>query len=140
MTDAPLIDRLRARGWRITPQRAAIVAALDEARGHFTAEDVHASRPVHAARVSLATVYNTLTALVAMGELREVRAGRGPVRFDFNVRPHHHLMCDQCGRIVDLDPAATRSIRWPEMKETGFEVHGVDVVFHGRCRACAAGR
>ena len=140
VTPSSLSERLRSRGWRMTPQRAAIATALDEARGHFSAEQVRIAVRRRDAQVSLATVYNTLTALVAMGELREVRVGRGPVLFDFNVRPHHHFVCDQCGRLVDIDPGAARDVKLPTSKKQGFVVRSVDVVFHGRCRACATGR
>jgi Fur family transcriptional regulator, stress-responsive regulator len=135
-----LSERLASRGWRLTPQRAAIAAALDDSRGHVSAEQVSAAVRDRGVRVSLATVYNTLTALVAMGELREVRAGRGPALFDFNVRPHHHLVCDECGRLVDVDPGVAHGIELPVGQRHGFELRAVDVVFRGRCRACAAGR
>jgi len=121
----------------MTPQRAAIVAALDKARTHTTAEQVHAAVRREGARVSLATVYNTLTALAAMGELREVHAGRRPAAFDYNVGPHHHLVCDVCGKLTDLDPHVARGLRLRDEQSKGYEVHGVEVVFHGRCRACA---
>ncbi len=137
MDEAPLTQRLRARGWRMTAQRAAIASVLDEARGHVSAEAVHTAARRDGARLSLATVYNTLTALVAMGELREVHPGRGPVLFDFNAHPHHHLVCDACGRLVDVDPSLAHCVPLPDGAAPGFEMHGVDVVFHGRCRACA---
>ena len=121
----------------MTPQRAAIAAVLDETRGHVPAEAVYAAVRRHGARVSLATVYNTLTALAAMGELREVRSGRGPVLFDVNTLPHHHLMCDMCGRLVDVDAGVAKDVRLPERQAHGFDVHGADVVFHGRCPDCA---
>lgn len=140
MTNGSLAHRLRSRGWRMTPQRAAIAAALDEAHGHFTAEQVHAAVRRGGTRVSLATVYNTLAALAAGGELREVHAGRGAALFDVNAHPHHHLVCDECGRLVDVDAGVARDVRLPESQAQGFEVRGVDVVFHGLCDACAGTR
>ncbi len=122
----------------MTPQRVAIVAALDDARAHTTAEQVHDAVLRGGHRVSLATVYNTLSALAAMGELREVHAGRRSAAFDYNVDPHHHVVCDVCGALADLDPGVARGLRLAASQSNGFEVHGVEVVFHGRCRACAA--
>ena len=137
VNEGPLSRRLRTRGWPMTPQRAAVVAVLDEEHGHASAETVHAAVRRAGGRVSLATVYNTLTALAAMGELRELRAGRGPTLFDVNALPHHHLVCDECGRIIDIDAAVARGVRLPDDQADGFEVRSVDVVFHGRCSACA---
>lgn len=130
-------ERVRARGWRMTAQRTAIVAALDEAHGHVTAEAVHVAVRRAGARASLATVYNTLTALVAMGEIREVHASRGAAYFDFNVEPHHHLVCDGCGRLVDIEPGVADGVRLARRMAHGYRLYGVDIVFHGRCPACA---
>jgi Fur family ferric uptake transcriptional regulator len=137
MDDASLAQRLRARDWRMTEQRAAIAAALDASHGHVSAEAVHAAVRDAGARLSLATVYNTLTALVAMGELREVHPGRGPVLFDVNAAPHHHLVCDACGRLIDVDAGLAQCVRLPDDVGDGFEAQSVDVVFHGRCATCA---
>ena len=138
MTHDSLLRRLRAHGWRLTRQRQAVVTFLDETQGHFSAEEVHAAVQTSATPISLATVYNTLTALAAMGELCEVRAGRGPTRFDPNVRPHDHLVCGRCGHLIDIEPVLAGEIELPAARRHGFAVDGVDVIVRGRCRDCAA--
>jgi len=140
MTRDSLSRRLRARGWRLTRQRQAVVAFLDEAQGHVTAEEVHAAVQTGATPISLATVYNTLTTLAAMGELGEVRAGRGPTRFDPTVRPHDHLLCDACRRLIDIEPVLAPEVELPAARRRGFVVDRVDVLVRGRCRECAAAK
>lgn len=73
-----LPDRLQARGWRITPQRRAVLRALDGEHVHLSADQVHAGARRVVPEVSLATVYNTLNELVAMGEISEIRLADGP--------------------------------------------------------------
>jgi Fur family ferric uptake transcriptional regulator len=88
--------------------------------------------------VSLATVYNTLNELVAMGEIAEVRHSPGPSRYDPNAGslPHHHLLCTTCGALFDVD-AATVDV--PALTAGGdFRVDAVDVLFRGTCAACQA--
>ena len=88
--------------------------------------------------ISLATVYNTLNELVAMGEVRSVQAGDGLRRYDPNVAsPHQHLHCVVCGTLWDVDPVGAASLAVPTDQQRGFEILGVDIVFRGRCGACA---
>jgi len=131
-----LYDRLLARGWRMTAQRRAVSRALDGEHLHLTADEVFARAQALLPEVSLATIYNTLNDLVAMGELREIAAARGPARYDPNMAPHHHLMCVDCGAIRDVDLAPADLDLRPEPGH-GFELLAVDVTLRGRCPACA---
>src|SRR5918997_4992162 len=79
---SPLLDRLRGRGWRITPQRRAVVHALAGEHVHRTADQVHAAARGLVPEVSLATVYNTLNELVSMGEISAIHVGDGSARYD----------------------------------------------------------
>src|ERR687897_3894142 len=89
-----LLERLRNRGWRLTPQRRVVAQVLAGDHVHLTAESVHALARELLPEVSLATVYNTLNELVAMGEVIPVDASPGPTRYDPNVdKSHHHLVC-----------------------------------------------
>jgi Fur family ferric uptake transcriptional regulator len=140
VTAAPLLERLRTRGWRVTPQRRAVAEALAGHDVHLTADEVHRRARQSLPEVSLATVYNTLNELVAMGEIGEVRHAPGPARYDPNVgvMPHHHLLCTSCGTLFDVDPAAVEAPS-PRVEGAGrFAVEGVDVLFRGTCAECLA--
>jgi Fur family transcriptional regulator, stress-responsive regulator len=133
----PLVKRLRDRGWRVTAQRRAVAEVLVGEHVHFTAEDVHARARVVVPEISLATVYNTLGELVAMGEVLEVRASRGPVRYDPNVHTaHHHLVCTGCGALLDVTPTGIENVVLSTDEAHGFVVDDVDVTFRGRCADC----
>jgi Fur family ferric uptake transcriptional regulator len=136
------VQRLRNCRWRLTPQRRAIVAALDAAGGHFSAEEVHAMASTNLLPISLATVYNTLGSLVDMGMLGEVRLSRGATRFDTNSGPHGHLACRSCGRLIDVDLADLDgidlvAIRGAAAARHSFKAEGIDVVVRGRCSHCS---
>ncbi len=134
-----LLDRLRNRGWRVTPQRRAVAEVLAGEHVHLTAEEVHARARDVLPEVSLATVYNTLGELVAMGEVLELRVGSGPSRYDPNaVTAHHHLACTGCGSLLDVHPAGADELRLTPAQRHGYVIDDVDITFRGRCPSCAA--
>jgi Fur family ferric uptake transcriptional regulator len=135
---ASLPRRLQARGWRVTPQRRAVIGALEGQHVHLSAEQVHAAARRAVPEVSLATVYNTLNELVAMGEISELRLADGTARYDPKVGPdHHHLVCEGCGLTFDVEPLGVESLSLPRAQRYGMTVDSLEVVFRGRCSSCA---
>lgn len=135
---ASLLERLRARQWRITPQRRTVAEVLHGDHVHLSADEVFAAARGRLPEISLATVYNTLNELVAMGEVSEVRAGAGVTRYDPNVHiHHHHLVCTGCGAILDVRPEGIDGLRLTGHDRHGYSVDDVEVVFRGRCPRCA---
>lgn len=132
---AELVDRFRSEGRKVTPQREAVFRALHASRVHPTAEAVHAEVVRDLPMVSLRTVYQTLNDLTAMGELLPVNVGTGPARFDPNLEPHHHLVCDACGGVTDI-ALAVPAIDVPAGADVGFDITRTEIVFRGRCAAC----
>jgi Fe2+ or Zn2+ uptake regulation protein len=133
-----LTHQFRARGLKVTPQRQSIFRALSSSTEHPTAESVYAAVSADMPTISLRTVYQTLNDLAAMGELSSLDVGTGSTRFDPNLEPHHHLVCDVCGRIEDLH-VEFPGVAVPEPTQTkGFEVTATEIVFRGRCAACAS--
>jgi Fur family ferric uptake transcriptional regulator len=134
---SPLLERLRARGWRITPQRRAVVQALAGEHVHRTADQVHAGARELVPEVSLATVYNTLNELASMGEISAINVGDGSTRYDPKVGPdHHHLICDGCGRIFDVEPSGVDAVELSGAERHGMRIDSVEIVFRGRCAEC----
>jgi Fe2+ or Zn2+ uptake regulation protein len=134
---AELTERFRAQGLRVTPQRQRIFAALYDNPEHPTAEAVYASVSAEMPTISLRTVYQTLNDLAAMGELVQLELGTGSARFDPNLDGHHHLVCDQCGKVLDVD-AEIAGLDLPEDRRQGFVIDATEVVFRGTCPQCAA--
>ena len=133
-----LLQRLRDREWRMTPQRRVVAEVLRGEHVHLSAEAIHAKARRRLPEISLATVYNTLNELVAMGELLEVSPGRGPKRYDPNVvERHQHLVCLSCNELLDVRPSGEDDLTLPAEERHGYEVIDVDIVFRGRCEDCA---
>ena len=106
---AGLRAALEAAGWRCTPQRAAVYAHLTHAEHHPTAEEVYHGVKATIPKISLATVYKALEALVASGLAAKLTAGDGSARYDARSDHHYHLRCLRSGAVQDLatpfDPA-----------------------------------
>ncbi len=135
-----MLSTLKARGLRMTPQRVAIVRLFAAADSHPTAQELFERLGPDFPTMSFATVYNTLDALATAGLSSTLRLGNA-ARFDPNTTPHHHAVCDACGRIVDvpapsLSPAEA-SIARVRKVAPGFAVARVERIYRGQCAPCA---
>src|SRR4051812_34865364 len=97
--DDRLRNDLHARGQRVTPQRLLIHRALLELDRHVTAEEVLESVSPSLPNASLPTVYATLDLFEKLGIVRRVNARRGATLYDPRREPHHHLLCERCGKV-----------------------------------------
>ena len=134
-TPAELTELFRARGLKVTPQRQAIFGVLHGETTHPTAESVYDAVRAAMPTISLRTVYQTLNDLAAMGEVLALDLGTGSSRFDPNLDTHHHLVCDGCGRVVDIYADAD-GVRVPGAQRHGFTINSTEVVFRGVCPDC----
>jgi Fe2+ or Zn2+ uptake regulation protein len=134
-TPAELTELFRARGLKVTPQRQAIFRVLHGEATHPTAESVYEAVSTSMPTISLRTVYQTLNDLAAMGEVQALDLGTGSARFDPNLDTHHHLVCDLCGRVVDIYADAS-AVRVPGPQRHGFTINATEVVFRGTCPSC----
>jgi Fur family ferric uptake transcriptional regulator len=132
-----LVDRLRARSWRMTVQRRTIAEVLSAPDIHLTAEQVFDRARSAVPEISRATVYNTLADLVSMGEVVEVQLVPGPTRYDPNAgTPHHHLVCERCGKIVDVHPEGLAALTLHPEDQGDCKIESIEVTFRGRCASC----
>ncbi len=123
-----LIERLKAVGLRPTHQRLALAKLLfGSDNRHVSAERLHGEAVEAQARVSLATVYNTLHQFTAVGLLREVVVEPGRSYFDTNVEDHHHFYFQDSGRIEDIPGDDLRVLDLPAAP-AGTRVARVDVI------------
>ena len=103
-----LAAAFRERGLKVTPQRQLLFRLLHDDASHPTAEALFARASDEMPGISLRTVYQTLTDLAEMGELRPVTIDGRAGRFDPNVSDHHHAVCEVCGTVAAAsDPAAS---------------------------------
>jgi len=134
---AELTRKLAEQGYRITPQRLAVVGALVAARNHPSAEDLFARVRETCPTTSLATVYKTLDTLKEIGEVLELEFRDGSNRYD-GVRPqsHPHLVCTRCGKIEDVDLDGISALAAEVAASTKYEVRSHRVDFYGICADC----
>jgi Fur family ferric uptake transcriptional regulator len=97
---------LKEKGYKLTPQRVAVLEVLHESDEHITAADIYQKAQAKYPQVNKSTVYRTLE---LMKELRLVtETNLGGDRFCYHHAEkghHHHLICQRCGKVVDLDEA-----------------------------------
>jgi Fur family peroxide stress response transcriptional regulator len=132
-----MIEAFRTAGRRMTPQRRAILSYLAGRTDHPSARKIYRALSRRVPSLSLATVYNTLAALVDLGLVREIDFEATDNRYDTNLAPHLNLVCVRCSSILDFAhelPVPPETIR----AVLGFEVHGVRLEYRGLCAACRA--
>jgi Fur family transcriptional regulator, peroxide stress response regulator len=127
-------DTYRKLGFKLTPQRLAILEYLEGNKEHPSADDIfHAVSKKHPT-MSFATVYNTLEVLKQRGHLRELTVDPAKKRFDPNAEPHHHLVCIRCRKTVDIHQEFNLCLSRSERRQ--FEIIGNHVEFLGLCEKC----
>jgi Fe2+ or Zn2+ uptake regulation protein len=150
-----MLERLRAEGLKLTAQRRAIVEQFAADESHPTAQELFERLRGAFPKMSFATVYNTLDALAhaglsstlrfsppaATGERPAAESGgreANAARFDPNIEPHHHAVCDRCGSVADI-PARSLSADAPRAlndSAPGFALRSVERIYRGLCAAC----
>ena len=133
-----LTDLLRRRGMRVTSQRLLIDRALREHGGHLSAEQVHELVEPSLPGVTQQTVYSTLALLTELGVARRVAAPGASARFEARVDDHHHMLCQRCGAIEDIDARVQVGRAVGAAREAGFVPDSASVTVLGLCSACAA--
>jgi Fur family ferric uptake transcriptional regulator/Fur family peroxide stress response transcriptional regulator len=129
---------LRERGQRVTPQRLAIARTVRELDRHTTAETVFGRVSERMPGVSLPTVYATLELLEEIGLVRRVPTETGTAVYDPRTEDHHHLVCRQCGEIMDVDAPVDRGALLSAARTLGFAADDAQVVVRGVCATCSA--
>ncbi len=132
-----LESSVRRAGCRITLQRDLILRTLCELDGHASAERVHERAVASQPHINLSTVYRTLERLRDLGILSQIDLGRQRAEFEIvEDRPHHHLVCRGCGRVIDLDHSYLAVLDEPIRRDFGFEPILCHFAIFGFCRQC----
>jgi Fur family transcriptional regulator, peroxide stress response regulator len=136
-SDAEIIETLRKKGYKATPQRIAICQFVLHSRDHPSAQRVYDEvKKVHPT-VSLATVYKTLQILKEHGLVQELDLPESQARFDSYVEPHINLICTRCGNIQDYDDKAAREMVERVTAKAKFTRTGQRLDIYGVCKTCS---
>lgn len=132
-----LIDQLRKCRLRATGQRLAVMQSLVESQSHLSAEDIYLRLKETHPTLSLSTVYKTLQVMAEMGAVVTIETGTGSLKFDGNPSPHHHAVCNKCGKVHDVDFSKYPIDTTVRDVLPGFNVQSIKVYFNGTCAECA---
>jgi Fur family ferric uptake transcriptional regulator len=126
-------ERLRASGYRLTPQRELILAAV-ERLGHATPDEVLVEVHEHSTAVNPSTVYRTLEVLEELGLVRHAHlSDRAPTYHSMSGHEHFHVVCRNCRRVVSVDPEVAESLVTRLREEHDFETDVGHLTIFGRC-------
>ncbi len=129
---------LRRHGLQVTAQRLAVLRAMS-GRSHSTADDIYQVVRGQIGAISRQAVYDVLGALTDKGLLRRIQPAGSPARYENRVGDnHHHLICRTCSRMVDVDCAVGDTPCLTAADDSGYEIDEAEVIYWGRCPACAA--
>jgi Fur family peroxide stress response transcriptional regulator len=135
-----LVAALRAKGYRLTPQRLAVLRALVESTDHPSVEQVYEEVARQHPMISRATVYKTVETLKGMGQVLELEFSGAGNRYDGRrVEPHPHLVCRGCGRIEDLELPGLMREATEVAQKRGYQLLGHRLDFYGLCPECQGG-
>ena len=130
-----LIESLRKKGYKLTPQRLQIIKLLSHDRSHPGAMDILEKVRQKAPKISMSTVYYTLDMLKKEGLIRELEFYERDNRYDVNLLNHVNLICRRCGKIEDFTEVVPFSSEMIEAK-TGFRPVGMRFEYYGYCKGC----
>ncbi|MCX4471361.1 transcriptional repressor [Micromonospora sp. NBC_01655] len=137
--DAITVTQATPKASRNTRQRGEVLALLREVEGFHSAQHLHQMLLARRARVGLTTVYRTLQMLVDAGEIDSTRLPGGEQLFRrcSQSKHHHHLVCRDCGRTVEVAGPAVE--RWADQlaAQHGFTDVGHTLEIFGSCAECS---
>jgi Fur family ferric uptake transcriptional regulator len=133
-----IVRKLAEQGYRLTPQRIMVISAIEDSDGHISAEEIYAQVIAKYPNVNISTVYRTLELLKRLGLVTETDLGEGRVRYHpAGKGHHHHLVCQECGAIIDLDESILSDLKSALLREYQFSADLRHLAIFGRCVNCS---
>ena len=131
------LETLREMGYRLTPQRMFILAAVAEGSGHMGVDEVHRRAKEAYPYMDIATIYRTLHLLKKLNVVTEVAIGD---RMHYELTDphgkHHHMVCQSCHGAYNLSPHYLQEFRSTLVSEFGFEPDLEHFAISGTCASC----
>ena len=128
-----LAKKLSESGLRLTSQREHVFHVLRAQTDHPTADEVYLRTKAEMPEISMATVYNTLDALVRCGLVKQVNVDRAATRFCCNMEDHCHFYCEECGWVHAIELSG--GIRdFPIRMPRDLSARQLDISIRGACR------
>jgi Fe2+ or Zn2+ uptake regulation protein len=131
-----LAVHLRAKGFRLTPQRLTILEVLSNSNCHLTPTEIFQRASQTLPGLTEPTVYRTLSFLAENGLVLVAHIGNGQLVYEYADHKHHHLICHDCHQMLDLDHAVLQDLYQRIEQQTGFKIDSLHVTFFGHCPDC----
>jgi Fur family ferric uptake transcriptional regulator len=131
-----VLSRFSATGRRITAARKLIVKTLCEGPEHASAEDLAERVQKLSPKVNRSTVYRTLEELEQLGILVHVHLGHGPATYHLAPMSHAHLVCESCGKAIEVPADLFASLSRKAARSYGFRLDPSHFALEGICREC----
>jgi len=129
-------QRLRERGYRLTPQRELILEAVEKL-GHATPDEVLAEVRTHSTAVNASTIYRTLEVLEELGLVRHAHlSDRAPTYHSVGDHEHFHLVCRNCHKVISVDPHVLTPVTDRLAADHAFTVDIGHLAIFGTCVEC----
>ena len=138
LTENKIISLLRQRGYKLTEQRRQVITAITLSHEHLTPAAIYQKVHQQYPGIGRVTIYRTLDILAELGLICEVHA-EGSCRSYLLRRPyehHHHLLCSDCGAVVDFTDCDLNELAHNLSRKTGFNIDGHLLEFSGHCPNC----
>jgi len=130
-------ETLKAKGYRITPQRSMIIDVLHRAEKHITPEEIHKQVAAIYPEVNKSTVYRTLELLKKVNLVDETDLGKNKLYYHHAEHGHHHhLICQKCGRTIDIDEEIFDPVEKVLVQKYGFVPDIRHMAIFGHCANC----
>ena len=136
-----LKEELKKKGYKLTPQRRAIVDTIIANEGkHLTAEEIYDEVKIACPEIGLATVYRTILLLEEMGIVYKLDLNDGCSRYELahinETHRHHHLVCNNCGKVIEVQDDLLEDLEVQIEKVYKFKILDHSVKFFGVCDCC----
>lgn len=128
--------QLRARGFRMTPQRLTILHVLHHCGGHLSPAQVYERAKNDLPGLTEPTVYRTLEFLAENGLAHPAHMGSGHLVYQIAKQDHHHLVCRKCGAEIQIEHAPLEQLYAELEASSGFRFIDSHVTFFGLCPEC----
>lgn len=136
---AAYASQLRARGYRMTPQRLAILHILHHAEKHLSPTEVFEQAKEELPRITETTIYRTLEFLALNGLARPAYMGSGHLVYEIARHEHHHLKCRNCGHEIEVEHTLLEKLYSELEAASGYRLTDSHVTFFGLCPNCQKG-
>jgi Fur family ferric uptake transcriptional regulator len=137
LTEKRIESTLRHHGYKLTPQRRVVIRVIASTQDHLTPADLYERVHPECPAIGLVTIYRTLDLLTRLGLICELHAGGSCHSYTMSTpEHHHHLICSDCGEVVDFTGYDLSPLEQRLCRETGFEIEGHLLEFIGLCRNC----